>query len=848
LKRRCLLLALILVTLACQVIPTPPALEATPRRTATQPPLPPTPVTTFEGSVGATPSPGSVSEVISPGELPPFPAPAWAGLVPSQPTAWQSRPYQGVPLDLPIPLSEVANLAVTAGLTNLQRDFLSQNGFVVIQTREKQFADIRTPLSKVFGQPYYLTFDAAYQAFDLSLSELLRALEVEQLYPRLQALTQAVLNEVLSYPPVLQNDNLLDDVELAAAYLAVGLRLLDPQADLGLDPAVELRVQAQLAQIKSGGGVQESSLIPYLRDDFSVYRPTGHYAGDPQLEAYYQALTWFQRAKFRLVNADPRFVPSRAPLVITLALRRAPLGEGSAAQEWALVDDTLEYLLGPGDEVGPRQYSAMMDQLYGRQVSVLGLSDESLWFSFQGLNQAEPYLQVGTAFSPFLIGLKRDRSWGFLGSGFSLDDLILKSLVYDRVGSPDHRRTLPSGLDLAAALGSPAADEALQSSGATGYLNYSQQLDKLRSAVREQPEDGWTNSIYHSWLHLMSLQLSPLTGAYPPSMMSDAWNYWQLNSALAGWVTLKHETLLDSRVPQVVGQASDRPASGPAPAYLEPQPDLFYGLADLADRLTTGLAKLGLAGEPDQDPLSLSRSITNMAGLGDHFRKLGALAEKELEGAALSPEDYRLVLAPLGAVEQRALAGESPGLRVISAPQEMPLIPALSAIEGEGDQLLHVGTGLLNRIYVVVPLEGVLQVAQGGVYSYYEFPQLKLDRLTDTRWLQVLFSTQALDPPTWTGRFLFQKDGYPVDVLAFRVGDMYHITHAGGRLNLRDSPSFKATVLGQLPAGTYVMIVDGPVQAEGARWWKLSTDPAAPRQLEGWAIENPAWYERAWGQ
>ena len=162
--------------------------------------------------------------IVSPGELPPFPTPVWAGVEPSQPASWQPKPYQGVPLELPVSLSEVANLAVTAGLTNLQRDFLSRNGFVVIQTREKQFADIRTPLSRYYGQPYYLTGDAAYQAFDLSFSELLRALELEQLSPRLEAVIQAVLNEVLSYPPVLQNDNLLDDVELAAAYLAVGLR------------------------------------------------------------------------------------------------------------------------------------------------------------------------------------------------------------------------------------------------------------------------------------------------------------------------------------------------------------------------------------------------------------------------------------------------------------------------------------------------------------------------------------------------------------------------------------------------------------------------------------------------
>ena len=47
---------------------------------------------------------------------------------------------------------------------------------------------------------------------------------------------------------------------------------------------------------------------------------------------------------------------------------------------------------------------------------------------------------------------------------------------------------------------------------------------------------------------------------------------------------------------------------------------------------------------------------------------------------------------------------------------------------------MEAAVGYLNRIYVVVPLGDKLQIAQGGVFTYYEFLQPRNDRLTDEAW------------------------------------------------------------------------------------------------------------------
>ncbi len=49
---------------------------------------------------------------------------------------------------------------------------------------------------------------------------------------------------------------------------------------------------------------------------------------------------------------------------------------------------------------------------------------------------------------------------------------------------------------------------------------------------------------------------------------------------------------------------------------------------------------------------------------------------------------------------------------------------------------------------------GRLQVARGGVFSYYEFLWPASDRLTDEQWRKILASGQAPERPAWTAAFV----------------------------------------------------------------------------------------------
>ena len=845
-KVRLFLLLMSIVQLACWLTAPPTPIVATrrpkyvPSITPTR--LPPTVDTQRQREDSFTPDPAQTATAV-PGELASLVNLTAGDFAAPEMTSWKPDTQPSGKYNMPVDRELVVNQRVTAGLTYTQRSLLAKNGFVVIHSQEPQFSDIRQRVSKLSGQPYYLTTDAAYHALHLNYDELLEALEREELRPRMIAVTQSVLDEVLSYYTLVEGTSLEGDTRLAAAYMAVGLKLLDPQTTI--DPLIESPVMSQVDQIMAGGGIQNSALIPVFRDDYGAYSPTGHYSGDEDLENYYRAMTWFGRVHFKLSDREHGFIPSRSPLIITQALRHAQIDGKTAAEEWAAVHEAITYLIGPSDDAGPIQYSTLMDQTYGPRATIISVKADDLWQTFLQISQGLPPPQINSTFGASLSDMEAERGWRFMGQRFSPDAFILQNLVFDKVGTFENRRKLPSGLDVMAALGSPAAMQALEETGATDYFNYPEQMEQLQAAVKSQDEVGWLETANSAWLYTFLPQLDDKTAPYPDYMRTGAWKWKDLNSALGSWAELKHDTVLYSKMPEMAGGGGP-PSSGPAPGFVEPNPLVFYRLAYLAHAISDGLTERDMVGESSYDQINLSKLLNDMQNLGDHFRKLGDIAVKELGGIPLVEDDYTLIQSPIGALEERVLRSQFFSQHDTGSPQSMPSVPVIAAAAGAEEQILQVATGAVDRIYVIVPINGEQQIAQGGVFSYYEFPQPRAERISDREW-RLLLTSDPPDMPEWTDHLLL-SGGNPVDVLAFRVGDVYLITRAGENLNLRREPSRKSESIRKLQLGEYVMIVEGPIQAEGFTWWKLQADLHAQEPIEGWAVENPEWYERAWGQ
>jgi hypothetical protein len=828
-KQKLWMIALLLVfVMGCQLTsPTPtstPEITGLPAKPTNTPAQPPTQAAVQVATGVAEP----VDFVVS----------SWAELAFRPLSVYQEQAYDQAIGKLPITLKNTLNPKVIEGLSAEQLSFLAKNGFVVIDSGEEQFKDIRQNIAIVNGQPYFLTTDAAYHALHVTFNDLLEALEKDALNPVMVRLLQALYDQVGKYAKQSGGTSVEADTVLARNYLAVAIKLFDPQ--IALDPDAETAIAAQLAQISAEAGKDESALLPGFIDDYGSYRPVGHYAGNPQLEAYFRGMTWLGRVAFHfqnLENAD--LVPSRAPLIITLALREAKVDGQAAYQVWASVYAMLDFIIGPSDDPGPLELNTLMESVYGDRFSLAALQDDTLWQTFLGRVNELPAPQINSTFQNTSLAMSVERDWRLMGQRFTLDGMIFQQMISDKVTE----RFFPSGLDVAAAFGSQPALTALEQAGETRYANYTAQMTAMQDAVNALPEEFWTNRFYSAWQYAFRAQLPQKDAAFPPFMQTKAWGYKDVNSVLGSWAELKHDTVLYAKMPEGLGGGGP-PTSGPAPSYVEPAPDVFYRLAFATQVLYDGLSfyvmdwqnRDWMRTSSDGTP-GIYEYVQFLSRLNENLQAFGEIAERELKGEALSESDnYRI---------QSCLEFKECLDRGMYSENEMDPdpIPVIAAVSGYENEILEAGVGKLNRIYVVVPLGDQLQIAQGGVFTYYEFRQPRSDRLTDEAWRAMLESDPP-QTPAWYTNFVV-PGGSVRDVLAFRIGDVYYLTEEGGTppLNMRAEPSKNASVVDQLGVDTYLEIIEGPVTNSSGTWWKVRN---LFGEREGWVLENAAWYARSY--
>lgn len=766
----------------------------------------------------------------------------------AEPQAWSPAPYAGPPIPLPVDLTTVANPEVLAGLTEAQMAFLAENGFVVMHSQEPQFNDIRYRTAYALGQPFFRTTDEAYHALHLLFDDMLKALERQGLRPQMLNLLTTTRDQVHRYAGEAAGTSIEDDVALAEAYLEVAIQLFDPSA-----PAPEVmpeEVAAQVAQIMEAGGRGKSVLFPDFEDDYGAYKPVGHYAGEPDLEAYFRGMTWLGRVHFPLGEANnPSFEPSRLPLIITLALRQADADGISASEVWGEVHRLLDFLIGPTDDLGPLEYAALMDTVYRPDATLTDLSDDSLWETFLASTDDLPTPQINSTFVDWTSELEVEKGWRLMGQRFTMDANIFQNLIFDKVEErgDGQRRNFPTGLDVMAVFGSQAAMDELKRRGEMTFPNYEENMQALKDVAETQPEPEWLGRAYSAWLYSFLPVVAEKDEAFPDFMRTDAWGLKDLNAALGSWAELKHDTVLYAKMAEGAGGGGP-PTSDPAPSYVEPNPEAFYRMAYIARTIGEGLEwrinpTVLDAAPPAFPDLSVRDALFWMARLADQLDKLGLAAAHQLAGEDVYEINYE-VTGCLGFHE--CTYTDTPYNRPAGDPPEVPIV---SAVSGAENSVLEAATGYVDRIYVIVPLEGGLEVAQGGAFSYYEFIQPRDQRLTDEEWRARLDTGEAPPRPDWVDGFSLEG-GTPTEALFFRVGDTYFVTEAGDRYNLRASPSTQAPVLGVIGIDSYLTIIDGPVESDGYTWWKVDCEWCSFRgdstDEPGWIVENPEWLARSY--
>jgi hypothetical protein len=437
--------------------------------------------------------------------------------------------------------------------------------------------------------------------------------------------------------------------------------------------------------------------------DYGELKPRGHYTSTPEAQRYFRAFRYLTSAPDAKWSMDE--------------LRQLPAAVKNAALRWI----------------------APYSDLIAPSRSPL------LW---QDARSRPPAYVRHPRTAPALFPL----AWGF-------DNEALFSTIYheslppaERIEGPGGRRLMPSGMDVAAALGSGFA-RGLLAGEISKFPPLRDALDRL--AASRPPTTG---SLYQQWIDALGVQWADSVASPNGELDADLWRAKRLQTGLASWATLRHATVLvNERVSAECGEGGfEEIIMRPPRGYAEPDPRTFERIGDLFASAAQLVSSGGLqlagnlpSGDDGQVQLQagLIRRLTETAGKA---RVFAAIAAKETRGEPLTPAEYEEILYFGRVAEHHFLVYKSLANKdlALSTPNPVPKIADVSDIEGHAPYLMAAVGRPLEWDHTV-PFFGRREIVKGASYSYYEFQSDTL--LNDSDWLKEV----ATQPhPAWVAPYI----------------------------------------------------------------------------------------------
>jgi hypothetical protein len=305
-------------------------------------------------------------------------------------------------------------------------------------------------------------------------------------------------------------------------------------------------------------------------------------------------------------------------------------------------------------------------------------------------------------------------------------------------------RGFPRGLDLMALLGSGRAKDILESTGDTEYSDYQKKFSELKFFIDSLTKEDWSKNLYLNWLYVLKSLNSKFGKGYPTFMQTEAWQDKELNTALASWTELRHDTILyvkQSYTMAELGGMFEPPVVG----YVEPVPEFYARLLALTKMTNQGFKDL--IPQEELENLMIEAGLSKFAEI---LSKLLDISQKELENTPLNDNEYSFI-ENFGSISEELIRTVSGG--EVDPEVFKTILVADVHTDGNTEKVLEEGVGYIKTAVIAYRLpEGHILIGVGPTFSYYEFKQPMEDRLTDEGWRKILDFNPPPEPE-WTNSF-----------------------------------------------------------------------------------------------
>jgi hypothetical protein len=197
-----------------------------------------------------------------------------------------------------------------SGLTKSSVDTLGWNYFVVVNNSHyERMSDIYRD-SRINGKSNFVTADSIIHPYTAFSNRILADVAVKQLAPDILLLLNSMMKVSLSDYEQTQDADVREDIERNIAYLALGIKLLNPQFEI---PAVGKVVQMTTADLKAvNEGKLAESAIFQREEDFGAMQPYGWYGSSEELSNFFRCREWLTQMAYPITDTSGDEVQRRA--------------------------------------------------------------------------------------------------------------------------------------------------------------------------------------------------------------------------------------------------------------------------------------------------------------------------------------------------------------------------------------------------------------------------------------------------------------------------------------------------------------------------------------------------------
>jgi len=643
---------------------------------------------------------------------------------------------------LETPTGEMANIDNVINkfqFTDVSQPFLDklgENGFAIVPNQNIQLFHLyeQNDYQQV---PNFVTTDLFLQLYHMYFSFLLRTLEEQVFMEKVAFISKAMCEASLKdYEETPDSDAVKGYAQFNATFFAVAYKLVGGKS-LNLPPEISKTVEVEWKKIME----ERDDFSPFMGYEnvefpYSLFKPRGHYSRTDSLKSYFRTMMWLQKAEMCLTD-DKSFGQA---IYMAEKLDQTKADGKSVSAEFESLYDPIKFIIGEPDNYSIKDIADIIapgDDPYNDQ------SREVIRGKLAELNrnQIKPKVQLSCV----------DKI-NFMPQRFVLDNEIIEELVDTE--SDETMRALPKGLDVFGVLGATSAENLLTNfhHEREQWPDYGPRYDSLKQAF--SGFDGWDNSVYTKWLECLQVMHHEDAKA-PYFMQTEAWDKKELNTALASWAELKHDAILYAEQPFGAECGGGGPPAPITVGYVEPNIAFWKKMIELID-LTENLLK--------RNDLWLDEIESNSTTISELAEFLLQVSEKEIAGERLTEAEYQTIEVIGSSVEYMTISllpHWVDNWELVKGPdREVAVVADVYTANSENNRnksILHVGTGYVNDLYVVVEIEGYLYLTRGAVFSYYEFPEPMGSRLTDEEWQERLKKDKAPPIPEWMKSILFYK-------------------------------------------------------------------------------------------